>query len=387
MSDSPLTIVADENIPALEPLFGAFGRLRTCAGRTLSPEQVRDADVLLVRSVTAVNQQLLAGSRVRFVGTATIGTDHVDQSWLAEQGIGFSSAPGCNADSVVDYVLAALFNLLAESGDNLRQKTLGIVGVGNVGGRLQQRLEALGVSLLLCDPPRQHQEADTTAFVSLNELLQQADIICLHTPLTTTGRWPTRHLLHADNLKLIKPDAILLNAGRGPVVDNKALLALSKQRPDLKLVLDVWEHEPEVSVALAEHCRIATPHIAGYALDGKIRGTWMLYRALCQHLGRSPEIALDSVLPQAPVTSMTLSPGCSLLEPVRTVYDIYRDDRAFRQMLARGADGIPKGFDQLRRYYPERREFATLALNGQVTPDMAATLAATGFNCHWRQYD
>jgi len=385
LTDLPLTIVADENIPALESLFGHLGTLRTCAGRNMRPEQVQDADVLLVRSVTRVDASLLTGSRVRFVGTATIGTDHVDQAWLEQQGIGFSSAPGCNADSVVDYVLAALTQIAAEDRFDLRRKKIGIVGVGNVGRRLQRRLDALGLDLLLCDPPRQASESGLEHFVDLETLLEQADIICLHTPLTRTGRWPTHHLLNAERLQRLRPDVLLLNAGRGPVIDNAALLALARQRPQMALVMDVWEHEPLVDPELVALCRIATPHIAGYALDGKIRGTWMLYQALCRQLSRPPAIELSEVLPPAPAQRLHLHLPDDPCVPVRTVYDIYRDDRAFRRLMSGDESQIRQGFDQLRRDYPERREFATLMLQGRVSPSLSHQLAAYGFDCQWEK--
>ncbi len=355
-----LTIVADENIPALAPLFQRFGTLRTCAGRNMRAEDLQDADVLLVRSVTRVNQNLLAGTPVRFVGTATIGTDHIDQDWLGQQGIGFSSAPGCNADSVVEYVLSSLLQLAFEQRFNLLDKVVGIVGVGNVGGRLQQRLQALGIGVRLCDPPRQAAEGGD--FIPLDQVLDEVDILALHTPLIRTGDWPTYHLLNADNLTRLKPNAILLNAGRGPVIDNHALLEVSRVRPDLTLIMDVWEHEPAVCTELAERCAIATPHIAGYSLDGKIRGTWMLYRSLCQHFGLPAETELEEVLPAPSVQALTLTDAEDLLTPARLIYDPYRDDRAFRKILHLPDTEQRLAFDRLRREYPERREYSTLRL-------------------------
>ncbi len=371
-----LTIVADENIPALAPLFQRFGTLRTCAGRSMRAEDLQDADVLLVRSVTKVNQALLAGTSVRFVGTATIGTDHVDKTWLEQQGIGFSSAPGCNADSVVEYVLSSLLQLAFEQRFNLLDKVVGIVGVGNVGGRLQQRLRAMGVRVRLCDPPRQAVEGGD--FISLDQMLAEVDILAVHTPLIRSGDWPTHHLLNADNLPRLKQNAILLNAGRGAVIDNAALLAVSHMRPDLTLVMDVWEHEPAVSAELAECCAIATPHIAGYSLDGKIRGTWMLYRALCEHLGVPVETALKDVLPASAVRSLTLADAEDLLTPARLVYDPYRDDRAFRKILHLPDAEQWLAFDRLRREYPERREYCTLQLAVEGGASVAH-LQAMGF--------
>lgn len=377
MTNPSLTIVADENIPALAPLFQRFGTLRRVAGRNLQTADLQDADVLLVRSVTRVDQALLQDTPVRFVGTATIGTDHVDLDYLREQGIGFSSAPGCNADAVVEYVLSSLLLLAAEQGFALEQRVVGIVGVGNVGGRLQRRLQGLGIRVLRCDPPRQAAEGGD--FVSLEQLLAEADIVALHTPLTRGGRWPTYHLLHAGNLPQLKPGAILLNAGRGPVIDNAALLTLARQRPDLTLVLDVWEHEPRVDVALAERCAIATPHIAGYSLDGKIRGTWMLYQALCAHLGQPAEMPLAAVLPPAAVTALALDDGADLLTPARLVYDPGRDDRALRRTLALPEPQRAQAFDRLRREYPPRREYATLKVS--VARGDCRRLQALGFAC------
>ncbi|MBR9827276.1 MAG: 4-phosphoerythronate dehydrogenase PdxB [Oceanospirillales bacterium] len=374
-----MTIVADENIPALESLFRGFGTLRTCAGRSMSTADLQDADVLLVRSVTQVDQALLAGTPVRFVGTATIGTDHIDQAWLQQQGIGFSSAPGCNADSVVEYVLSSLLQLAAAQSFDLFDKVVGVVGVGNVGGRLQQRLQALGIRVCLCDPPRQNAEGGD--FMVLDEVLAQADILALHTPLTRSGTWPTHHLLNRDNLPKLKQGAILLNAGRGPVIDNQALLEVSRQRPDLTLIMDVWEHEPAVDPQLAARCDIATPHIAGYSLDGKIRGTWMLYQALCRHLGQAVEIELEQVLPPSTVCALTLADADDLLTPARLVYDPYRDDRALRSVLHLADTEQRLAFDRLRREYPERREYSTLEV--QVQADGAVDrLRALGFRCH-----
>lgn len=382
MTEPRLTILADENIPALAPLFERFGVLRTCAGRTMSRADLEGVDVLLVRSVTRVDRDLLEGSPVRFVGTATIGTDHVDQAWLQEQGIDFSSAPGCNADSVVEYVLSSLLLQAAEQSFDLFDKVVGVVGVGNVGDRLQQRLQAMGIKVLLCDPPRQ--EIEQGRFVSLERVLAEADILALHTPLIRGGGWPTYHLLNQHNLPLLKTGAILLNAGRGPVVDNAALLQVSRKRPDLTLILDVWEHEPAVNSELAERCTIATPHIAGYSLDGKIRGTWMLYRALCEHLGRNVDVALGAVLPQASVCRLELVDSTDLLTPARLIYDPYRDDRALRRTLTLPDTEQRLAFDRLRREYPERREFGTLQV---ATPDkagLAPVMRAMGFQCAGR---
>lgn len=379
MKPAPLKIVADENIPALQTLFAPLGELHTRPGRAICRDDLLDADVLLVRSVTPVNRALLTGTSVRFVGTATIGTDHIDLAALAELGIGFSSAPGCNADAVVEYVLSVLLHLAEEQSFDLGSRSVGIVGVGNVGSRLAARLQALGIRTLLCDPPRQRSlpEDKAAGFCSLEQLLSEADIVSLHTPLTYSGEDPTWHLLQAETLARLQPDTILINAGRGPVIDNQALLELAGQRDDLTLVLDVWEHEPAVNLALAARVKIATPHIAGYSLEGKLRGTWMLYQAWCAFAGVEAPLSFEQLLPPAEVAELRLTEKAGLLPPVRMLYDPFRDDRALRASLVASESQQKAAFDQLRKQYPIRREFSALTL--RVSADQQPIFKALGF--------
>lgn len=379
MKPAPLKIVADENIPALQTLFAPLGELHTRPGRAICRDDLLDADVLLVRSVTPVNRALLTGTSVRFVGTATIGTDHIDLAALAELGIGFSSAPGCNADAVVEYVLSVLLHLAEEQSFDLGSRSVGIVGVGNVGSRLAARLQALGIRTLLCDPPRQRSlpEDEAAGFCSLEQLLSEADIVSLHTPLTYSGEDPTWHLLQAETLARLQPDTILINAGRGPVIDNQALLELAGQRDDLTLVLDVWEHEPAVNLALAARVKIATPHIAGYSLEGKLRGTWMLYQAWCAFAGVEAPLSFEQLLPPAEVAELRLTEKAGLLPPVRMLYDPFRDDRALRASLVASESQQKAAFDQLRKQYPIRREFSALTL--RVSADQQPIFKALGF--------
>ena len=365
-----MKIVVDENMPFVAPLFGDFADVVPLPGRTLSPEDVKDADALLVRSVTQVNSALLSGSQVSFVGSATIGTDHLDIPWLEQQGICWTNAPGCNALAVADYVVSSLYQLSDLFQCPLAERTFGIVGVGNVGRRVQQRLEGLGLSVLLCDPFRQENEPDQN-FVSLDELLAGADTLCLHTPLTQSGAYPTYHLLGADELEKLKPGTWLLNAGRGPVIDNKALLKHCQTATSpLGLVLDVWEDEPVVDAKLAEFAHIATPHIAGYSLDGKARGTFMLYEALCDHIGRVADKRLADLLP-----ALTLDMQQFLAEPdavalMQSIYSPKGDDQRFRASLL--MDNQPEAFDQLRKTYPVRREFGGAVLSGTAVGQLLA---------------
>ncbi len=390
MNPRPLNIVADENIPALQALFGPLAQIRTLPGRSMTAADLKGADLLLVRSITRVDEALLDGTAVRFVGTATIGTDHIDQQYLRARDIAFASAPGCNADAVVEYVLTVLYTLASEQGFALRDKTVGIIGVGNVGSRLQWRLERLGVRLLLNDPPRaditvQDSAADvepdgSDVFVSLDVVLETADIICLHTPLVKSGPWPTQHLLGSDQLNRLKPGAILLNAGRGAAIDGAALLAIMPRRTDVTLVLDVWEGEPDIDRALAAQVRIATPHIAGYTLDGKIRGTYMLYQAVCEHLGLPPAGPFKHYQPEPSIRRVDIGAGAHPLELMQLLYDPFRDDRALRAILSLPETMRGSAFDRLRKDYPVRREFDTLAVTGAQDAALANELAALGFS-------
>ena len=379
MKPFDLNIVADENIPAVEQMFAQFGSITRVDGRTLTPEQLVDVDVLLVRSVTKVNQQLLANSPVKFVGTATIGTDHVDKSYLQSQHIQFASAPGCNADAVVEYDLSCIMQLLQQSNECLADKVVAIIGVGNVGSRLASRLTAVGVKqLLLNDPPRAEHEA---GFSDLTLALQTADIIALHTPLIKGGPWPTQHLLGSAELAMLKPGAILLNAGRGPAIKGNDLLEFLRVRSDVRTVLDVWEHEPEVDRELAAMVNIATAHIAGYSLEGKLRGTFMLKQALADYLQVDCKESLQQFLPEASITSVQLTDQANATGVINLLYAPYRDDRALRATL-HGPDQR-REFDLLRKNYPVRREFSSLAIGGSISDSKKLQILQFGFS-NWQ---
>ncbi|WP_095143117.1 4-phosphoerythronate dehydrogenase PdxB [Pseudomonas sp. Irchel s3b6] len=353
-----MLIVADENIPLLDAFFEGFGEIRRVPGRSIDRATVEQADVLLVRSVTNVSRALLEGSKVRFVGTCTIGTDHLDLDYFQQAGITWSSAPGCNARGVVDYVLGSLLTLAEIEGVALTERTYGVVGAGEVGGRLVKVLKGLGWNVLVCDPPRQAVEGGD--YVSLEQIVAQCDVISLHTPLTKSAEQPTWHLFDEPRLRQLKPGAWLINASRGPVVDNSALREVLLEREDLQAVLDVWEGEPSVDIALAELCVIATPHIAGYSLDGKQRGTAQIYQALCQFLGQPATVSLDDLLPAPWLAQVSLNassdPAWALAMLCRGVYDPRRDDADFRRSLVVSGAEQRTAFDLLRKHYPERRE-------------------------------
>jgi erythronate-4-phosphate dehydrogenase len=378
MKTSQHDILADENIPLAAEAFGTLGTVRTMPGRDIGPADVRDVDVLLVRSVTPVETTLLAGGDVQFVGSATIGTDHIDRAYLRERGIVFAHAPASNADSVADYVVASLLLLAVRHHTPLRGKTIGIVGRGNVGGRLARRLPALGLEVLVNDPPlAKHAEAsgEPHDFVPLGAVLERADIITLHVPLKENGAYATRHLFDESTLRRMQPGAWLLNTSRGPVVDNAALRRVLHDRHLGAAALDVWEGEPTPDPSLLRHTDIATPHIAGYAYDGKVRGTVMLYEALCNHLGVpatwSPAQALepeDGHLLVATPSDPALPETEALDRVVRSMYEIRADDARLRATLGASRDERSTAFSRLRKTYPRRREFAQFVLPGGAIP-------------------
>lgn len=377
-----MKLVIDANIPAADVCFGSFGNLQRLPGREISSVDIADTDVLIVRSITQVDEAFLGQSQVRFIGTCTIGTDHIDRDLLAQRGIGFANAPGCNAEAVVDYVLSSLLTLSEREMRPLLERTVGIVGVGNVGCRLHQRLQALGVTTLLCDPPRAEQEGEE-GFASLDTLITSCDVLCLHTPLVLEGPHATYQLLNAQRINELAPGTILLNAGRGDCVDGLALRSRLTGKGDLTAVLDVWENEPSIDAGLRDLVALATPHIAGHSLDGKLRGTWMIQEALAQHLEQTNTLAFRDICPTPALASLTLQQAVPVEDAlrlcVRAVYDVRRDHDALQLQVLH--QGIRKGFDECRAHYPLRREFATLTvvLKGDAI-DLKVPLEAAGFN-------
>jgi erythronate-4-phosphate dehydrogenase len=373
-----MKIIADENIPLVEEFFSHLGAVVRRPGRQMVPDDINDADALLIRSVTSVNADLLANSAVTFVGTCTIGIDHLDQDFLNRRGIHFSSAPGCNANSVVEYVYAALCELDVD----WRAKTVGIIGCGNVGGLLHRRLRAQGVECRCYDPFLSvEQNPDLT---SLEDVLN-CDIVSLHTPLTKSGPYPSFHLLGLPELRQLKRDAVLLNCGRGPVIDNHALLAFLQERNDVRVVLDVWEPEPAISQELLAKVALGTPHIAGYSYDGKLKGTEMIYQALCAHLDRVPQQSLPLLVSPMKGNNLSIPSGDHwrvIKGLVKQVYDIAADDAALRG-LANTSSDIPtlaSGFDALRKHYPVRREFQNYRLPmSSLDPSLEIRLLELGF--------
>lgn len=379
-----MLIVADENIPLLDSFFGDIGEIRRVSGRSMSNGDVRDADILLVRSVTRVNRELLEGSRVRFVGTTTIGTDHVDLDWLKGEGIRFSAAPGCNANSVAEYVLSVL-SLHAERRGlaDWSQLSVGIVGVGNVGGELAHKLERLGFDVRLCDPPRADREEDDEEFVALEEAMK-CDVVSLHTPLTREGEHPTFHMIGPPELEALGADQLLINAGRGEVIDSSALLARLEQGNAPMVALDVWEQEPRIHPELVDRVWLATPHIAGYSLEGKVQGTEMIYQALSQFLGLPVRKKAGQFLPEPALSKISFTSSAdeddAIRIALRACYDPRRDDAKLRNAMNGSPEERGAAFDRLRRDYPIRRECSSLKIQLKGTSkSLQDSFRAVGF--------
>jgi len=371
-----MKIVADPNIPCIREAFGSLGDITLVPGRQISAANVRDADLLLIRSVTPVNAALLNGSKVKFVATATIGTDHVDAHYLAQRGIGFASAAGSNANSVAEYIIAGLLELAHRQHFRLRDKTLGIIGVGNVGARVVRSAIALGMRVLPNDPPRQRTE-NLSDFVNLERICAEADIITCHVPLTKTGPDATFHLFDRDRLAaLASRRPVIINSARGAVIDNPALLQAITSKHLTGVILDVWENEPNILSSLLAAADLGTPHIAGYSFDGKVNGVRLIYEVACRHFGLPATWQPQLPAPSLPRLEVRVNTGEDdedvLRRVIRQVYDITADAARLRADV--------RQFDRLRAEYPVRREFFNTELVWRDAPvSLQEKFAALGF--------
>ena len=361
-------LIAD-NIPLAEEVFASYGHIERFSGREPEPRQLEKAEILLVRSITTVDERLLSyAPRLQFVGTATIGTEHLDTLALEKRDIAWVGSPGANADSVAEYVLTALLALAEKKQWSLGGRRVAIVGAGHTGQATGRRLAALGLQVDYFDPPRAKQAPDFDS-IAWEDVLT-ADVISLHVPLTTAGPDKTKYLFNTAVLSQLTSNQVLINASRGAVIDNKALLKRQQKGP-LHLILDVWEGEPNVLADLIEYTDIATPHIAGHSLNGKIRGTQMLYDACRERFDwrqHAPNWA--ELFPVPPATSWHCSrmpSQAQLTQWLLENYAIWRDDQSMRKQGTKA-----EGFDQLRRHYPVRFELCSRTLQVGASVNQAA---------------
>lgn len=348
-------------MPYAAEFFSDLGESVKFSHKTITPEMIADADVLLTRSTTKVTPTLLAkANKLKFVGTATAGTDHVDKDFLQTKGIPFVSAGGCNAVAVAEYVLSTLFVMQSKFDWKIEGKTVGIVGAGHVGTALAKHLTALGIKYKLCDPPLQA-AGDSRDFVDMQEIMQ-CDVISLHVPWIKDGLYPTENMFDRERLSQLNEQQILINACRGEVLDNQAVLELFQQGHTFHLVLDVWDNEPNIQLDLIPYTRLATAHIAGHTIEGKARGTEMLYSALCKLIQAPTNKKLSDYLPTADKSHVKLENNHDfwplLADLVLDVYNIAEDDRQFKQLVDSGEQ-----FRYIRKHYPIRREFSAIQVN------------------------
>ena len=349
-------------------------------------ESVHDANVLIVRSETKVDRKLLEGSHIKFVGTATAGIDHLDVAYLESQGITYTNAPGCNSNSVKEYIVAALLHISAAKGFSLKGKTIGIVGVGNVGTKVVKATEALGMNVLQNDPPLARKSGDKR-FVPLDDLMT-SDVITLHVPLTLIGEDKTYHLFNNEIFNRLKDGAILINTSRGAVVETEAFKkAIISDRLGATIV-DVWENEPSIDEELLSMVTIGTPHIAGYSMDGKINGLLQVRNAICEHFCISswwnpPNDNYPERVVNIPVSTYLKSSEEILDRIVKDCYDISLDDKYLRRMFALPIDERPGYFQRLRTEYRIRREFSNITVRiSKEHAVLRSILTKLGFDCN-----
>ena len=334
-----MKLMIDDAVWGFKEIFSDFGEIVTLPGRQIDHQSLLDCDILIVRSRTRVNKELLQGTKVTFVGSTVAGLDHIDEAYLYENNITFASAQGCNANAVAEYVISAISNLAHDYSFDLSNKTLGIIGVGNVGSRLDFKAKKLGITTLLNDPPRQEIEGKEN-FLDLNAVLS-ADIVTFHTPLIFSGSHPTYNLLGSHNFKLISQGSIVINTARGGIIDED-LWEKTKTKAN---VIDCWEDEPNINTKLQSSAYWATPHIAGHSIDAKFMGSFMIYRKLCNFTKKAFNKEIEHLINPEVITIKKNT----LHETLNSIYSFVDDVKAIKDISK---------FEHYRRNYPDRYEWS-----------------------------
>ncbi len=350
-----IRILADDKIPFLEGVLEPMAEIRYVPGHKINREMAQQADALIIRTRTKCNEELLKDTPVQFIGTATIGFDHIDTHYCEKNNIHWTNAKGCNSSSVQQYIAAALLKIASQFRFELKDKTLGIVGVGNVGSKVQKFAGIMGMNVLLCDPPRARNEGKT-GFSLLGNVLRESDIITLHVPLNIVGEDMTYHLFNEKTFKKMRKGSWLINSSRGEVVDTSSIRTALNSGKFGGAVLDVWENEPDIDLELMSSVFIATPHIAGYSTDGKANGTSIVVNSLSKFF----DLPLKNWYPEnvpVPLKSFVTIDSTDktdedvIREAVSHTYNIDDDDIRLRFS--------PADFEKQRGDYPLRREFSS----------------------------
>lgn len=374
-----MKIIIDNKIPYIKGALEPFAEVRYLPGSQTTAEVVKDADALITRTRTICNRELLRGSKVKYIATATIGYDHIDTEYCGEAGIKWTNAPGCNAESVNQYIASALVSWSMCHRTDLAGLTIGIVGVGNVGKRIAKTCEILGMNVLLNDPPRARKEGNDK-FVSLEAIQKEADIITFHVPLNISGPDATHHLVNNLFIKKLKKNPLLINSCRGEVIDTESILNALEENGIKGYIADCWEDEPKINIDLLNCCDIGTPHIAGYSKDGKANGTQMSVQAISRFFGLGIDNWQATNI-ETPANTIIEIDGKQrrtysiLAEAILSTYDIEQDDEQLREN--------PKIFEQLRGDYPVRREFSAYTIRAKnITAETLEKLKNLGFNTY-----
>ncbi len=375
-----MKIIADSDIPFVKEAFADFGSVYIIPANEITRELCKDASILLVRSVTKVDEALLEGSSIKFVATATIGTDHIDTVYLADQQIGFASAPGSNANSVAEYVIAAILQLAKRGKCDIRKSTLGIIGAGNVGSRVFKMAESLGIRCLLNDPPKKRL-TESDFYVSLEAVLEKSDIISLHVPLTFDGPDKTVHMVNENFIASMRDHAILINTSRGKVLDEAGISDVIERKIG-GLVLDVWENEPAVNLKLLTLADIATAHIAGYSFNGKINGVAMVHDAACAFFYKEKRWYAENILKTLENRTINLDTSKNPIDnAVESAYSIMRDTKKLKKIVSMESEKQRGYFKEIRRNYPQRLEFPHFSIpHGNIDPNTCRILEEIGFS-------
>ncbi len=371
-----LKIVADNKIPFLKGALESFAKVTYLPGADINKDVLSDADALITRTRTSCNEKTLKGSKVKLITSATIGFDHIDTEWCEKNGVEWTNAPGCNSESVKQYVGAVLALLIKEKGWQLKGKSMAVVGVGNVGSKVSAMAKALGMTVYEVDPPRARTEEKH--FEKLEDVIRKADVITFHTPLTIDGEDKTYHLCDDQLLKQMKPESIVINSSRGEVIDGAALKRALQNSKISAAVIDVWENEPQIDKELLDLVWIATPHIAGYSQDGKAMGTQMSVRAISRFFNLGIDDWQATGIPQPEQAKVLINcDGLTdeevIAKAIMHTYPLKEDDGRLRSEVTK--------FEQLRGTYPVRREYSAYTISlVNSTVSQKSTLRAIGFN-------